>query len=133
MAGQIDKDDRKPPLGVEHDRTVPPLGITIAAHVKPMDDGHHPFLLEYDLFSEPIPINLPTDEVGYCQFSEKTRHPFRNAELNTGEQITIGVDFGNFESPDKIDEFFHVMFAASNSWSSKWLHTTVGHSKMIQN
>ena len=60
------------------------------------------------MISSPIslPVDLPTGEVGYCQFSKKARHPFKSAELSTVEQITIAVDFGNFESPNKIDEFF---------------------------
>ena len=107
MADQINNDVRKPTMWVNHDRTVPPIGVTVAGHVEPIDDGYHWLLAEYDLFPEPTAVGLPTGETGYRQFSEKARHPFKNAEFNEGEEITIGVDPGNLESPDDINEFFH--------------------------
>ena len=107
MADQINQNARKPTMWVGHDRTVPPLGTTIAGHVEPIDDGHHMLLVEYDLFPEPDPVNLPTGEVGYRQVSDRARHPFTNAEFNNGEQIIIGVDLGNFASLGDMNEFFH--------------------------
>lgn len=106
MADQVNNGVRKQTVGLEHDRIAPPLGVTIAGHVESSDDGHYRLLVEYDFFSEPIPVDLPTGETGYRQFSEKARHPFKNAEFNEDEQITIAADFANFELSEESDKFF---------------------------
>ena len=105
-ADQINHSFRKPAMDLYHDRTVPPRGAVIAGHLKPTDDGYHVLLAEFDLFPEPTPVGLPTGETGYRQFSQKARYPFKSAEFEEGEQITVGVDSVNFESPDDVNQFF---------------------------
>ena len=106
LADQINNHVRKPPMWVNHDRTVPPLGMTTAARVEPIDEAHHQLLVEYDVFPEPLPVDLPNGESGYRQFSKKARHPFVTAEFEDGKGTVIGVDTDNFESREEVDRFF---------------------------
>ncbi len=50
---------RKPAMRVEHDRTVPPMGVMVAAQIQQADDGHHELFAEYDVFPDPVPVALP--------------------------------------------------------------------------
>ncbi len=97
---------RKPAMRVEHDRTVPPMGVMVAAQIQQADDGHHELFAEYDVFPDPVPVTLPDGTEAFEQHSDSERCAFAIATMESPATIAVGVDYMNFESHDQLKQFY---------------------------
>jgi len=105
MAEQLNG-PRKPAMYVEHDRTVPPMGATVAAKIELTDDGHHKLYAEYDIFPDPVAVTLPDGTEALEQHSEKERYAFTTATMGTPHTIAVAVDYMNFKSHEALQQFY---------------------------
>ncbi len=105
MAGHFNG-PRKPAMRVQHDRTVPPMGATVAAKIQLADDGHHELYAELDIFPDPVVVVLPDGTEALEQHSEKERYAFTTAAVDIPDTIAVAVDYMNFQSHEALQQFF---------------------------
>jgi hypothetical protein len=97
---------RKPAMRVQHDRTVPPMGATVAAKIQRAVDGHHELYAECDIFPDPVAVTLPDGTEALEQHSEKERYAFTTATMDIPDTIAVAVDYMNFQSHEALQQFF---------------------------
>lgn len=101
------KGHRKPAVSVQHDRTVPPMGTIVSAHIQLAEDGHHELFAEYDVFPAPIPVTLSDGTEAFEQHSDEERYAFATANIDSPETISVAVDDMNFESHDQLKQYYN--------------------------
>lgn len=105
-AASLTEKERKPFMVPEHDHICPPMGQAVGAKVVRLDDGHHALVGQYDIFSPPTEVELPSGEIGYQQQSAEHKFPLTVGEFETPETFSVSADSTNFGGVEKIEAFF---------------------------
>jgi|688.fasta_scaffold102209_1 hypothetical protein len=95
-ARQINEGQRKVVMLAEHDHTCPPLGMTIAARVVPIEDGHHALQTVAALYGYPKEIELPDSSIGLLQELVEHPHPLTSGDFGDCSIPEVQIDAVNF-------------------------------------
>jgi hypothetical protein len=113
VANDINTGASCPAFGVEHDRTLPPLGKVIAARIEDLPDGERLLVLTQDLFENERQITLPDGTVGFVSESDSDRRPFVQT-IKPVDVTHVQIDRVNLEDPDEADQFFSDVRSATS-------------------
>ena len=106
MAKSINNSMRKPAINIEHDPTLPPVGRGLKAEIIKGDDGEYYLSMQNEYYDKETIINY-SEEEKYIKYSFTGKQfPFINKNIKNINGISLGVDYQNFESSEKVDEFF---------------------------
>lgn len=103
FADSINNSGSVPIFGMNHDRTIMPLGKVISAEVLPMDNGEYKIETTKEIFEEEYFIELEDGTKLILNKSSHDERPFaeENYDLN---DTTVSIDFVNFENKKDIYE-----------------------------
>lgn len=93
------------PFTFEHDRTLPPLGKTLRAEVRPMGDGEYGLYSVAATLSERREVQLPDGAAGIEEFCPADQRPLAGTEVAGSEKSRLDVDPFNFETRDDAAQF----------------------------
>ncbi len=96
-ADRINNSGSVPLIGLEHDRTIMPLGKVLSAKVSPMSNGEYKMENTQEIFEEEYSIELHDGMKFVMTKSSYDDRPFTENEIVI-DNIKISVDFVNFES-----------------------------------
>ncbi|WP_107668896.1 hypothetical protein [Cyanothece sp. BG0011] len=100
-------DGHRPLLGVEHDRTIPPLGKILEAWVENRIDGQYQLVVMQEIFEETSQVTLVNGMQLLRKESETDRYPFANPYKNSESHFTLSYDLANFESLESAKNFIN--------------------------
>jgi len=103
-ADQINKSGSVPSVGLNHDRTIMPLGKIIEAEVSIMEDGEYKIEITQEIFENSKVLEFNDGEKYIEQKSENDKRPFEEENFNT-DKIGLGYDLVNFESEEALNDF----------------------------
>lgn len=98
---------RKPRLGLEHDRTIPPYGVMMNGEIIHHGDAYY-VTAEENCFDRHEYLELEDGTVLIKSSFKDGKHPLVEGEIAITDKVTVLVDRVNFASREDLDSFFRV-------------------------
>lgn len=105
MASEINEAEWSIPANVEHDHTLPPIGKTISAEVRSLEDGEFALVATSEIFEEPDPMRLNDGSNALLWQSQEDSRPFKMAETECSESILVSYSHQGFSDSGDEEEF----------------------------
>lgn len=101
--------ERKPRLGLEHNRTFPPFGAIMNGEITKGQDEHYYLTAEMAYFDKREIITLEDGTQLLKEFFSEGEYPFIECADNEVTLLTIATDPANFEKYSDIDEIYNLV------------------------
>lgn len=96
---------RKPRLGLEHNRTIPPLGRINNGEVVQGSDGAYYLIADQEFFDTIEKLTLPNGLELIRESCQDHNYPFTECTYENNENVQIQYDYVNFQSYENCKDF----------------------------
>ena len=93
------------PGNLEHDLTLPPIGKSISAEVKRLEDGEYALEARYEIFENPVELMLSNGSIGFLWQSQQDFRPFKSAEPDRSGSFVVSYSNRGFSDPNGENDF----------------------------
>ncbi len=93
------------PGNLEHDLTLPPIGKSISAEVKPLEDGEYALVTRFEIFEKPVELKLNGGSIGFLWQSQQDSRPFKSAETDRSGSFVVSYSHQGFDDPQTEEDF----------------------------
>ena len=105
FAIQINDRNHALPGNLEHDHTLPPIGKSIFAEVKPLRDGEYALVHTSEIFENPEGVRLDDGSTAFIWQSSIDSRPFKSAETELSDCFVITYSHLGFGDPQTEEDF----------------------------
>ncbi|MCG9880795.1 MAG: hypothetical protein MH472_09380 [Bacteroidia bacterium] len=101
--------ERKPRVGLEHERTFPPFGVTMNGQIEKRNDEHHYLIVELCYFDQRELITLDDGTQLLKEYFSEGEYPFVECADSETSKVKISTDPVNFDTRQDVAKIYEAI------------------------